>query len=188
MEIFLETLGLMTCIYGILEVLTILCKRLDDQFDPKKSSNLAFVILFKIMALVVYICMICSAPIGILVSLHDRRMEEIHRELFLEDRKPYEEVLQSQIATLSAENKRLEGVIEFYKDNHRKEIARISEERRESGYRSGYASGFKNGFDYCLDRTEYSGNDESELRLDARAVANYEAKKWLQEQMSQENL
>ena len=188
METFFLTIGLMTCVYGILEVLSILCKRLDEQFDPKKSSNWAYDILSKTAALVVYICMMCSAPIGILVSLHDRRMEKVHRELFLEDRKPYEDVLQSQIATLSAENMRLESVIEFYKDNHRKEIIRISEERRESGYFSGYISGFKNGFDYCLDRTEYSGNDESELQLDARAVANYEAKKWLQEQMTHENL
>ena len=116
MEIFLETLGLMTCIYGILEVLTILCKRLDDQFDPKKSSNLAFDILFKIMALVVYICMICSAPIGILFSLHDRRMEKMHKKQFLEDRQPYDDVLQHQFSVLEAENEHLKQTVDSY--NH----------------------------------------------------------------------
>lgn len=180
MSSFLTTLGLMVVFYFIFEVTSRWSVRMDEQNKHGFFSNA--------VAFLAAINYALSFAVAGLVTWHDSRSEKIHRKIFLEDRKPYEDVLQSQIATLSAENKRLESVIEFYKDNHRKEIIRISEERRESGYFSGYISGFKSGFDYCLDRTEYSGNDESELRLDARAVANYEAKKWLQEQMTRENL
>ena len=61
--------------------------------------------------------MMCSAPIGILVSLHDRRMEKVHRELFLKDRQPYEDALQHQISVLETENRHLKQTVDSY--NHR---------------------------------------------------------------------
>lgn len=164
METFFLTIGLMTCVYGILEVLSILCKRLDEQFDPKKSSNWAYDILSKTAALVVYICMMCSAPIGILVSLHDRRMEKVHRELFLEDRKPYEDVLNSQIAALSAENERLQSKIDLTDKRHRNEVS----DARSNGYKSGYVNGYAVGFEDCFSHFSIQGVPEQDLKRMAR--------------------
>ena len=71
---FFGVLGVMTSLYILMELMIILDNKIEE------SKKLQF--LTPILAVISYLFMICSAPIVLLIILHDRRMEKVHRKLF----------------------------------------------------------------------------------------------------------
>lgn len=73
----ISVLGLMFCLYAILEILS----RISKACDNVKIPNF----IVAILALLILILTVCSAPIGLFMAWHDKRMEKIHIDLYKQD-------------------------------------------------------------------------------------------------------
>lgn len=108
MDHFLITLGLMVIFYFLFEVLSRWSVQMEEQnkrgFLPNAVAMLA----------AINYCL--SFAVSGLIMWHDGRMEKMHKKQFLEDRQPYEDVLQHQISVLEAENEHLKQTVDSY--NH----------------------------------------------------------------------
>jgi len=64
--------------------------------------------------------MVGTAPIGLFVMWHDRRMEKTHIAAYREDRKPYEDSLNSSLTKLEQSNASLRKEITWYSNELRR--------------------------------------------------------------------
>ena len=127
---FIGAIGLMTIVYAFMELLTTFTRN-----DTKDSRSLVSIILAPLL----YLLMFCTAPIGLLVMLHDKRMEKIHRAVFLEERKPLEEINVRKEKRMEEENRILTTRL---KDaNNRPAINDMLSDARRKGYKEGYRDG-----------------------------------------------
>lgn len=74
MEKIVTILGLMFCLYVLLEILT----RISKTFDNTNVPNF----IISLLALLILILMVCTAPIGIFMAWRDKRIEKIHIDLY----------------------------------------------------------------------------------------------------------
>lgn len=130
MEDFIVAIGLMTIVYAFVELLTIFTRKDDDD-----SRSLTSIILAPILSFL----MICTVPIGLLVMLHDNRMEKIHRELFLEDRKQYDEINKSKEMRMEEEIRILTDQLK--EANSRPSFREVILDAHSQGYKEGYRDG-----------------------------------------------
>lgn len=77
MEKIFGALGFMFCLFVILEILTRISKAMDNANVPD--------FIISIIALVILILSVCTAPIGIFIAWHDQRMEKIHIDLYKQE-------------------------------------------------------------------------------------------------------
>jgi hypothetical protein len=146
----------MVVFYFLFEIFSRWSVRMDEQnkhgFLPNTVAMLAAINYY------------LSFAVAGLVMWHDSRTERIHRKLFLEDRKPYEDVLNGQMAALSAENERLQSKIDLTDKRHRNEVS----DARNNGYKSGYVNGYAVGFEDCVSRFSIQNVPEQDLKRMAR--------------------
>ena len=77
MDNLIGTIGLMFCIFVVSELLAAFCRKTD-------TWNIPNFIAYPI-AILTYLCMICSAPSGLYMMWHDKVKEKIHRQIYEED-------------------------------------------------------------------------------------------------------
>lgn len=130
MASFFGIIGMMTCIYVLYELLASV---------GRSSDNRSSSILVTILSFLALVCIMFSFPIGWLVRWHDNVMEKIYRAVFLEERKPLDEInsrkekrMEEEIRSLTAQLKEAQkrpSCSELFLNTH------------SQGYKEGYRDG-----------------------------------------------
>lgn len=150
------SLGIMLCAHILYEFLSWLSNTLNETGKYKIISLALTVISIG--------CAMLSFPFFALSAWYEQKFKKVHKEIFLEQRQPYEDALNDQISTLSKENERLQNVIKQSDKMHREEISGT----KDSWYKSGYVNGYAVGFEDCISHFSIQGAPEQDLRRMAR--------------------
>ena len=150
------SIGIMLCAHILYEFL--------DWLANKLSKTSKYKIATLVLTVISIGCGMLSFPFFALSAWYEQKFRKVHKEIFLEDRKPYEDVLNSQIAALSAENERLQSKIDLTDKRHRDEVS----DARNNGYKSGYVNGYAVGFEDCVSRFSIQDVPEHDLKRMAR--------------------
>ena len=99
-------------------------------FGGGKAAN----IFTKILAIIDFFILICSAPVSIIIFMHDNRMKALHEKEFRKEREPYESMMERKYQEALSEVDSLR----ISMDEQKERIFDDLEESYRSGYRSGY--------------------------------------------------
>lgn len=100
-------------------------------FGGGKAAN----IFTKILAIIDFFILICSAPVSIIIFMHDNRMKALHEKEFRKEREPYESMMERKYQEVCKESDSLR--LSLLDERERSFVE--SCERYKDGYYDGYS-------------------------------------------------